>query len=448
MLLVLLKYQTMLAQNPVWISGNQVLEFSGIQSPQVYPLPEPQGVAPALRYNGQIADFNQIIQFDQKGRPLFFIIDASIYDAKGYLIASGADFCPDCNNSLLQGQLAVTMVPGHCNQYYIVYPRYFGVLDLLAQNENFPADSARKGALISLAQHEEWACEDEPDSSQFEGHFQQSLPTGYEPCGFDGCYNTVGCHPTTQGNIGLIPFDDNNEPHDEAKFIEILEVAETGEKYLFVCYSPQIDVYRIEETGIFYFTTVTATPLTDAEGWVNGNFSLALAEIDSILALQQYAQLLEWEESVRGEWPTLDSLQRSNVETMLDQDDNYSHTFTRTILQEIDSHYPEAEPRVPLEFRSAKEYGTTDNTPSVPLLGAWPNPAVGTVWVSYPAELDGGCSIKLLDALGKEVNRFTPTNNGLISIETAHLPKGLYLLQLVAFETSVETIKLLLIQQP
>lgn len=50
-------------------------------------------------YQGNPVKFSSFIQIDPDGYPLFFIVDGSVYDSEGYLIAPALDF-----NATLDGQ--------------------------------------------------------------------------------------------------------------------------------------------------------------------------------------------------------------------------------------------------------------------------------------------------------------------------------------------------------
>jgi len=257
-------------QDSLWINGSDMINFEDSYSPIITGLPQPNDEAANLTYNGEIAERNQIIQFDDQGELLFFIVDANIYDRKGYLIASSDDFCPQCNQAYRQGQLAVTMVPAYCNYYYIIYPGYFGVLDISAQNNLFSGDPDKRGALVNMAYQEELACSDEPEQAAFEAYFQQALPSNYEPCALNGCYNNTGCHPESSDMVATLSTRDNGEPHNEHQMIEILDNGTGTAKYLLYAYARRIDVYVIESDGLFYlYSVIPNEVIEDPEGWQN-----------------------------------------------------------------------------------------------------------------------------------------------------------------------------------
>lgn len=111
------------AQSPLWIYGNQVVDFSG-SYPLVSSLPQPVLGPLEHRYHGQIAHTSQTIQCDKNGNILFFIIDGSIYNKNGYLIASGVQLT---YNSVIdsdqfvsyKSKVGVTNIPGFCNLYFL-----------------------------------------------------------------------------------------------------------------------------------------------------------------------------------------------------------------------------------------------------------------------------------------------------------------------------------------
>ncbi len=131
-------------------------------------MPQP-GIDPSLHYTGQTATKGQTCQFDSNGDLLFFIIDGTIYDGQGFVIARGVQFINQLSYSeespdqfpAINGDIAVTNVPGYCKKFYLfsVTKGSVGqtsvvvcsILDMSAQSVVFPNDANRKGCLISQA---------------------------------------------------------------------------------------------------------------------------------------------------------------------------------------------------------------------------------------------------------------------------------------------------------
>ncbi|MEN9347850.1 MAG: hypothetical protein RLZZ77_1361 [Bacteroidota bacterium] len=157
------------SQAPLWIMGNKLVDFSSTV-PEVSDLPQP-GTNPNLHYTGQIPQKGQSCQFDNNGDLLFFIIDGSIFDAEGYLIAKGVSSILDLTSTQLVpnqvpfygGDIGITSVPGFCDKFYIFTTSTIensnlcvlcSVLDMSLQNPNFPNEPERRGSLLSYELNE------------------------------------------------------------------------------------------------------------------------------------------------------------------------------------------------------------------------------------------------------------------------------------------------------
>ncbi len=106
----------LMAQDSLWVNGNQLLEFNFTDSQMVVcALPTGQD------YNGATAQYAQNAQYDENGELLFFIVDGKIYDHAGYLMADN-DATPNCTDCLMKGiqEVSIVLVPGTCDKYYII----------------------------------------------------------------------------------------------------------------------------------------------------------------------------------------------------------------------------------------------------------------------------------------------------------------------------------------
>ncbi len=131
--------------------GNQVLDFTqGIGNITTHALPtstEP-GINDAYEYQGQVPAYSQNVQCDDTGDVLFFIVDGTVYNRDGLLIADNVDgvngsACVDC---LFKGRSRMAIIPvqNSCTRYYIVTGELtgdfvllrYGMLDLALPNSN------------------------------------------------------------------------------------------------------------------------------------------------------------------------------------------------------------------------------------------------------------------------------------------------------------------------
>lgn len=152
------------AQTPLWVYGNQVIDFSG-SYPVANALPQPANYGPNLRYHGQSPTNCQTVQCDKNGNILFFIIDGNVYNGQGYLIASAVNELSLPSENQFQNyksKIAVTNVPGYCNLFYI-FSAFHGtlnttadafvlsILDITANNPNFQDTTGIKGSLRNIS---------------------------------------------------------------------------------------------------------------------------------------------------------------------------------------------------------------------------------------------------------------------------------------------------------
>ncbi len=80
-------------------------------------------------------------------------------------------------------------------------------------------------------------------------------------------------------------------------------------------------------------------------------------------------------------------------------------------------------------------------------LSVYPNPASGSAWLHYPIEADGNTTIEVYDSQGKLMSSFQPNSNGLVELSLKNYESGMYVVQLIAFDKVVESIKLNVVNQ-
>lgn len=64
-------------------------------------------------------------------------------------------------------------------------------------------------------------------------------------------------------------------------------------------------------------------------------------------------------------------------------------------------------------------------------LAAWPNPSTTQVSVRFPAQLSGGASIDIIDALGRSVRPMIRVNGDLVILDVSGMPAGTYTLRAI-----------------
>ncbi len=88
------------------------------------------------------------------------------------------------------------------------------------------------------------------------------------------------------------------------------------------------------------------------------------------------------------------------------------------------------EPEIPLEERSLVIHREKKDFVK-PTLGAFPNPTNGITYISYPADADGVASIELYDEIGRTVSIHQLTGKGILELNMAKQPAGIYLIRLM-----------------
>lgn len=125
---------------------------------------------------------------------------------------------------------------------------------------------------------------------------------------------------------------------------------------------------------------------------------------------------------------------------------DWSNTMALGISQKIGLAEFEPEPRVPIQYRSLQIEKDKRNE-ELPLLGIWPNPATTSARLHYPIEADGNTTIQVYDPQGRLMNSFQPNTHGLVELSLKNYESGIYVVQLIAFDKVVESIKLNVVDQ-
>ncbi len=176
------------------------------------------------------------------------------------------------------------------------------------------------------------------------------------------------------------------------------------------------------------------------------DYAGAIAPVLSEPKLANFKKIIEMEQAVAGDWSLLDSTQINELWMIYENPTDWSNTMALGILQEIGLADFEPEPRVPIQYRSL-QIGKDKRNEELPLLGVWPNPASGSAWLHYPIEADGNATIQVYDPQGRLMNSFQPNTHGLVELSLKNYESGIYIVQLIAFDKVVESIKLNVVNQ-
>jgi hypothetical protein len=172
-----------------------------------------------------------------------------------------------------------------------------------------------------------------------------------------------------------------------------------------------------------------------------GDYTGALALAESEPKLANYKKILEMEQMAAGDWRLLSVAQIAELWSIRNLEKDFSSSMALGILQEIGEADFEPEPRVPIQYRSL-QIGKDKVNIDLPLLGVWPNPASGSAWLHYPIEADEHAIIKVFDPQGRLLNSFQPNSSGLVELSLKNYVSGIYVVQLIAFDKVLASIKL------
>ena len=172
-----------------------------------------------------------------------------------------------------------------------------------------------------------------------------------------------------------------------------------------------------------------------------GDYTGALALAENEPKLANYKKILEMEQMVAGDWHLLTVAQITELWSIKNLEKDFSSSMALGILQEIGEADFEPEPRVPIQYRSL-QIGNDKVNIDLPLLGVWPNPASGSAWLHYPIEADEHAIINVYDPQGRLLNSFQPNTSGLVELSLKNYGSGIYVVQLIAFDKVVASIKL------
>jgi len=187
-------------------------------------------------------------------------------------------------------------------------------------------------------------------------------------------------------------------------------------------------------------TDPTSKRMLAAHLAADGNYTAAQAIVAEVPILSSFWTILQFQQSVNNNWFALDTVQVNALWNIYNNTEDQSSTMALGILQEIGVADFEPEPQVPIQFRSLS-VKKDDRNHDLPLLGVWPNPTSTNVWVHYPIEADGNGLLQVYDPMGRLVHSFVPNSNGLVELSMDNLGSGIYLVQLVAFDKIVDSIK-------
>ncbi len=177
-----------------------------------------------------------------------------------------------------------------------------------------------------------------------------------------------------------------------------------------------------------------------------GDYAGAIALVTDEPRLANYKKILEMEQVVLGDWSVLNAAQITELWSIYNLPSDFSSSMAHGILQKIGEVDFEPEPRVPIQYRSL-QIGKDKLNNDLPLLGVWPNPASGSAWLHYPIEAEGNATIQVYDPQGRLMNSFQPNTHGLVELSLKNYESGIYVVQLIAFDKVVESIKLTVVNQ-
>lgn len=210
------------------------------------PVPNDPNVAPEEQYDARIAEYSQHVQLDDKGRPLFFVIDGYVYDAAGYQIGTAFGVGDGCAYRGIS-EVVVFPVPGRCGSWYIIssetgapterYLLAYSVLDMTRPNPDFATDPNRRGRFLTI-----------PDM----------LTEGFsasQPWIDDNASPSDRMMPLNSINHDPIPFDDA-DGKTWASHMDAVDNPATGRAFLFFTTGWYTCTFEIAADGIHWIATL------------------------------------------------------------------------------------------------------------------------------------------------------------------------------------------------
>ena len=150
-------------------------------------------------------------------------------------------------------------------------------------------------------------------------------------------------------------------------------------------------------------------------------------------------------QGVNGDWSLLGAPEFALLWEIYNSQQDFSSSTAFAILTEIGEADFEPEPSVPIQYRSMK-LDDVSEPHKQPLLGIWPNPASDVAWLHYPFEADEYATINVFDQQGRRMVSFQPNAKGLVELSLREYESGIYVVQLIALEKVIETVKFTVIK--
>ncbi len=176
-----------------------------------------------------------------------------------------------------------------------------------------------------------------------------------------------------------------------------------------------------------------------------GDYGAAVALIENDPVLESYATILNMKQGVNGDWSLLGAPEFALLWEIYNSQQDFSSSTAFAILTEIGEADFEPEPSVPIQYRSMK-LDDVSEPHKQPLLGIWPNPASDVAWLHYPFEADEYATINVFDQQGRRMVSFQPNAKGLVELSLREYESGIYVVQLIALEKVIETVKFTVIK--
>jgi hypothetical protein len=176
-----------------------------------------------------------------------------------------------------------------------------------------------------------------------------------------------------------------------------------------------------------------------------GLYNDAIALIADEPLLANLSVILSMANDLGGNWNSADTSQIETLYAISNDLTDFSSGIVGGILDEIGDSLVEPEPNFPIQQRSLMNNENSSN-PVLPLLGIYPNPAKDVAYIHYPIEADEHGFIRVLDVDGRLIEQINPASNGLLELSLTNYRNGIYIVELVAFDKTLESIKLVVVK--
>jgi hypothetical protein len=169
-------------------------------------------------------------------------------------------------------------------------------------------------------------------------------------------------------------------------------------------------------------------------------------EIGSWKDMADYAQLKDMQINLMNDWSAATASQISDLEAWVANPASSASGPALAVLHGLGLSDAEVEPEVPEEDRAYFTGDSEKRTYQKPEMSAYPNPASGITYISYPTDADGIGNLVIYDPLGQQVRTSLLNTHGIYELDTKNMASGVYLLQILVEGKTIAESKLVVLE--